>query len=334
MLTTRLQARVLTDYNDLAALERDWSDLFRRCLKKTTFQRPEWILAWMQSFCPSNPLVITLWSESRLVGLAPLLIYSRGKDSVLAFMGGGISDYLDVLIDPEVADQGVASIVEAARCRSGLSSWNEIELTDVPEHSLLLNRSIGAEFIVEPHDCSMVLDLPSSIHDLSSVVPSHKLRNYRNAMRRVSEYGRFEMEVATGQQLEEALPELFRLHRERWAATGEEGVLHGSMVQQFHHSLVSRAVQSGLLRLYVLRANRKSIACLYAFFEADVVYCYLQGFDPEYRKLSPGTIVLGRVIEDAVRHRAKRIDFLRGREAYKYAWGAREVMSYRIRLAQ
>src|SRR2546423_211750 len=51
---------------------------------------------------------------------------------------------------------------------------------------------------------------------------------------------------------------------------------------------------------------------------------YLHGFDPAYEFESPGTILVGHAIEEAVREGAREFHFLRGRESYKYGWGARD----------
>ena len=41
----------------------------------------------------------------------------------------------------------------------------------------------------------------------------------------------------------------------------------------------------------------------------------------------PGTLLLGAVIEQAMREGRREIDFLRGAERYKYAWGAVDRMN-------
>ena len=59
--------------HDLASAERllpEWRDLWSRCPHATTFQHPEWLLAWMQSFEPSHPLLIEVRCNDRIVGLA------------------------------------------------------------------------------------------------------------------------------------------------------------------------------------------------------------------------------------------------------------------------
>jgi CelD/BcsL family acetyltransferase involved in cellulose biosynthesis len=51
-------------------------------------------------------------------------------------------------------------------------------------------------------------------------------------------------------------------------------------------------------------------------------YAYLSGFDPERGHESPGTLLLAHSIETAIAEGATSFHFLRGREAYKYSWGA------------
>jgi CelD/BcsL family acetyltransferase involved in cellulose biosynthesis len=79
-------------------------------------------------------------------------------------------------------------------------------------------------------------------------------------------------------------------------------------------------------------AGGTSLAVLYGFVEKDTLYCYLQGLDPAAAHRSPGTVLVGMVLEDAAREGLGAVDFLRGREAYKYAWGAVDAPALRRRL--
>ena len=324
MPTAALQAKLFTEAGSISSLAKEWRALFSRCPGATTFQRAEWLLTWMDVFKPVRPFVVAVWHESTLVGLATLLIYQKNGESVLAFAGGGVSDYLDVLIDPAHAEETLAAIFDAIRTRK--ASFDRIELTDLPSTSMLLNRSCGLE--INTHDACAVLDLPSSLEYLPSTVPSHKLRNFRNAKRRIAEAGEFQVAIADQSNRVEALSTLFQIHSERWEHAGQPGVLGGDDIRQFHKEVAAQLINAEVLRLYMLRLNNQVIAMLYAFFETDAVYCYLQGYDPTYRKLSPGTFLLGSVIEDAVRRGAKGIDFLRGQESYKLSWGAREAATF------
>ena len=101
-------------------------------------------------------------------------------------------------------------------------------------------------------------------------------------------------------------------------------------VRQFQWRATASLLRRNVLRLYGLRLNGQLIAALYALAERDILYCYLQGFDPAYGAFSPGAQILAAAIDDAIREKKTAVDFLRGPEAYKYAWGTRDQATYRI----
>jgi len=93
----------------------------------------------------------------------------------------------------------------------------------------------------------------------------------------------------------------------------------------------------GLLRLYAMRLDGQIIAVLYCLAEAAPRpnlrhYDYLGGFDPRFASLSPGTLLIAHAIERASDEGATAFDFLRGRDPYKYRWGARDQSMYTLRL--
>jgi len=55
----------------------------------------------------------------------------------------------------------------------------------------------------------------------------------------------------------------------------------------------------------------------------------LSGFDPKFASISPGTLLIGHAIEQAMADGSQAFDFLRGVERYKYLWGAHDTATYR-----
>ena len=118
-----------------------------------------------------------------------------------------------------------------------------------------------------------------------------------------------------------------RLHRLRWEARGQAGVLERAEVVEANR-LAARGLQArGLLRLLALELEGRIIATLCAFADRPrpgAWLYYLGAFDPAWRHLGPGSLLVEQAIRRAVREGARRFDFLRGRERYKLLWGARE----------
>lgn len=325
----------LQEIGDLAALirlEPEWDDLWTRCPNATPFQRPEWLIAWMQTFHPGPLCTLTVRSFGRLIAIAPLYLQQHGVDQVLAPVGAAISDYLDWLVDPEFRQPSFDCILDGLNQLR--TSWTSLDFSDIPGQSPLLNLDLppGYQTYLKFHDACPVLHLPSTLEQLKKIIPTRRWRSVKNARKKIQMAGEAHIELAMSDTLDEILESLFRLHRARWSTGGQAGVLSDRDVQDFHRRVTPALLRKGVLRLYALRFNSQIIGVLYALFEKEIAYCYLQGFDPQFADFSPGAQVLAAVIEDAVHHRKRAVDFLRGQEAYKYAWGARDVPTYRLQI--
>ena len=330
-----LQARVLRTGEDLGAIADEWSGLWHRCPDATPFQRPEWLLPWIETFSPQTITAIEVRLGNRLTGFAPLLVYPRKvyrkqSDSVLAFMGGGISDYMDVIVDPEHEAQTMSSIWDAVTV---LDDWGLMEFTDLPAHSAIL-RTPTFHDVGREHDACSALALPSTEDELLHVLSKRQRANLRNARSRLQKAGGCSIEVAASETLAEFLDCLFRLHTVRWSRAGQTGVLNDERVKTFHQRATPLLLAQGVLRLYRLCLGSRTIAVIYSLFERGTVFCYLQGFDPEFAYYSPGTQLMFAVLQDAVRLGIKKFDFLRGQETYKQHWRAVTEPTYCVQLAR
>ena len=251
--------------------------------------------------------------RGRLVALLPLV---REPNRALALAGAGVSDYLDVLIDP--AEEPLASQVIA---RVLATSSRPLAAHELRATSFLARaRLAGASPAIRELPCP-ALALPAS-GPLDEVVPPGFRRRLAYARRRAAREG-FRLETAASATLDEQLGALFRLHAARWGRRGQAGVLAAPAVEDFHRDAASALFRSGLLALHGLRDPAGAlVAVSYGFRARDRAYLYLSGFDPALSRYSPGALVVGHSIDEAYAAGARVCDFLRGAEPYKYDWGA------------
>ncbi len=67
------------------------------------------------------------------------------------------------------------------------------------------------------------------------------------------------------------------------------------------------------------------------FFETPGALLYYNaGVDPDARDLSPGVVLLERLVRRAIETGKCRVDLMRGDEPYKYEWGAQDEPIQRL----
>ncbi len=332
---TKICIEVREDVASLQTMRGEWEDLWNRVPGAITFQRPDWILAWIQTFCPREPFLLIVRKNGKLIALAPFIFYERysnhgQRERVLGLMGGSVSDYLDVLIDPDHIQEAVAALWDKIYAKE--SHWDLVELTDLAPSSCLLQNVDGPlKFAVQKHDYCSFISLPTKSENLKCVIPPHKWENVRNARNRLQRAGGGTIEIANENTLDAALEGLFQLHRARWAQECLPGVLQEENIRNFHRQAAPALLKKDVLRLHTLRVNGICIASAYSFFERKQALCYLHGYDPQYAHLSPGTLIIAAVMEDAMRAGKKAVNLLRGQEEYKKSWGVRQENTFCLR---
>jgi CelD/BcsL family acetyltransferase involved in cellulose biosynthesis len=313
----------LTSVEELVSAEGEWVDLFDRCENASPFQRPEWIIAWCKHARPAGIWTLTVRFRGRLVALAPWLVYEREGRRIVAFLAGGVSDYHDVIVDPALRNDAVREIFLHLDQRREV--WEGCDFEQLGRHSTLRNANAPSHWIDErrhEEPCPM-LELPPLPTPLSAVVPSRQLARLRKCRRRTANGGRLALELVEDASRREALHELLGHHGARWAAKNGDAVV-SEPLRAFHEEVVTvLCAPNCQAQVYRLKLGGDTMAALYGLVSGGTLHCYMQAFDPDLAGASPGLLLVGAVLEHAQACGIRVVDFLRGAEPYKLAWGAR-----------
>jgi CelD/BcsL family acetyltransferase involved in cellulose biosynthesis len=316
-MTTSSEIEIVNDEAALCALEPEWRELWEQDPAATPFQSPAWLVPWARIFAGPDWLIGTMRRRGRLIAVLPLFLVEDVHGRRLMSMGAGISDYGDGVFDPEVRCEEVSGLIAVFR------DWQAIELLQVPAKSPLLAASAPEGWSDErrPAEPCPVIPLPA--------VLSRRMRQNLGYYRRRIERTDIDHALASsGDEALSALESLFTLHGARWRSCGSPGVLADDMVRQFHRRAVPALADAGLLRMHVLHRRGTPVAVGYMLTAKTRAYDYITGFDPDLAVLGPGTVLIGCAIQAAMEEGAREFDFLRGREAYKYRWGARDQPTF------
>lgn len=309
----------------LGALERiagPWGALFARLPHAPPFMAPGWLIPWWRVFAPGQLFTVAVWDHDALAGLAPLYIEHGPDGRRLLPLGIGLSDGLDVLLDPaRTAAAGAALTTELGGAASAWDVWSAEDAA--PDAAVLaLPDPPGWTSTVAPHSACPVLLLEGEGEAPAAAVPSAMRRKWRMAHHRLERRRSWSLDRTTPASLPDDLATLVRLHAARWTSRGEAGVLEDGTVQCFHAIAAPALLEAGLLRMSVLRIDDEPAGVYYGLHHGRTACAYLGGFDPAFAFESPGTVLIGAAIGAARAEGARLFGFLRGREAYKYAWGA------------
>jgi CelD/BcsL family acetyltransferase involved in cellulose biosynthesis len=292
----------------VAALAAEWEALWERCPDTTPFQSPHWLLPWWQQFGTGMPRVAVERRDGVMEAILPLYVLPAERKALP--IGAGTTDYLDGLGDP-------ALLLPALLARLRDDPVDQLDLIEIPPWSRLLDNTGIACSPSSPCPVLTLPDLPAGIR--------RKLRMNRHRAERA---GGWAVETAQAPTLDLCLDALVRLHQGRWVAQGESGVLADAAVLAFWRHASPGLLAAGLMRLQVLRVGGIVAAATMALLAPGRIFFYLSGFDVAQSFVSPGTLLLGAMLEQAIAEGRTEAHFLRGQETYKYAWGAIDRLNY------
>lgn len=311
-LMTGLSIALLDTDDAMAALVPEWDALWRRVPDASPFSAPAWLMPWWRQFGTGAPRIATRRDDGRLTGLLPLYRLDEPAGPKLLPIGAGTTDHLDALLEPGVDP---APLLHAALDHARADGVAVCDLIDIPPGSKL-HTIAPTGWHAHWSDGA-----PCPVLVLPGAIPAATLRKLRMNRNRADRAGGFTIETATPETLPTLLPELIRLHQSRWVAQGEAGVLSDPHVLAFHHDAAPGLLAAGLLRLQALRIGGAVAAACYTLLSRDRILFYLSGFDAAHAFVSPGTLLLAAMLEQAAAEGRREADFLRGPEPYKYAWG-------------
>ena len=211
---------------------------------------------------------------------------------------------------------GAAPMLHALLARAAADGVGRFDLIEVPPDSPLHD-------VKPPAAWEMTRSVGSPCPVLAPIaIPAAMRRNLRMSRNRSARIGGATTDHATAATLAPALDALIALHQARWTGQGEPGVLADPAVLRFHRLAAPGLLDAGLLRLTLLRIGGDPAAAAMMLLDRSRIHFYLSGYEVALRHVSPGTLIVGALLEQATIEGRSEVHFLRGDEAYKYAWGA------------
>jgi hypothetical protein len=228
---------------------------------------------------------------------------------------GVFVEYNRILVEPEHRRGFALALLNELRGEPG---WHELSLDGfAPEDAAPF---LEAEPLLEarPEAC-LTMDLRSAESangTVLSALGSGTRRQVRRGLKALGEDVETEW-AETPEHALDILAELIELHQRHWIALGHPGAFASPRFVGFHRELVPRLLPKDAVILFRVRADGRTVGCLYNFIERRRVLSYQTGFAPHPGRTSPGVVSFALCMQACFERGLTEYDFLAGDSAYK-----------------
>jgi Acetyltransferase (GNAT) domain len=327
-----MTASVCRDPERFGELAEQWDRLRRRSRGATTFQSHAWLHSWWLSYGREGRLrVVLVHKDGQLVAAAPMMLTRRPLPTLVA-LGGGITDFCDVLLDGECPHAATALAKALHRAaRGAVIDLREVRPGAAAE--LLYDAWPGSRRRLADSVC---LELPGvPMEALLQRLPLASAKRTRQKLRKIDKLGIKEHEVLPS-EVGAAVRTLLHLHELQWEG---RGVTPEHLLPRFRAHLertVEVLAERGDAMLTEYRINDEPVASDITFTCEDMVCGYLYGAHPRLRaqKVDITTMLLRHGAAHADARGCRTLNLLRGAEPHKLRWQGETVANRRFLLAR
>ncbi len=329
------RVHVYATADGFAALAGQWNALLQRSAADTLFLTHEWQSVWWRELGDGELRILAICDDDgALIGLAPLFFAPGPSGTVEVALVGckEVSDYLDFICARGHEPACLRAAVDFLKS-SDAPTWQSLALCNIIETSPTLAllpemlRAEGWHPQVAFEDTCPRIALPKSFDAYLASLDGKERRELQRKLRRASE------EVAItftteAHALARDVDDFIALMK---ASAPEKAAFMTPRMARFFHAIAQAMFDVGRLQLAFLEVAGARAAAYMNFLYNDAVLVYNSGLDPtRYAYLSPGQVLIARLIEKAILDGRRVFDFLQGNEEYKYKLGGKDVSLYTL----
>jgi CelD/BcsL family acetyltransferase involved in cellulose biosynthesis len=319
---------LITDRAGFDALETEWNDLFWRAGRGAqVFQSFNWVWHWCNHFLgpaagePAVSLaIVTGRSNGRLVMVWPLAAERVAGLSQLAWMGDPVSQYGDVLFEPESSPMLAHAWSFIAReLKPDLVRLRKVRDDAAIAPFLSDLNAFAAERLEAPYlDLSSAPDFATFERRYS---PSSR-RNRRRLTRRLQDLGPTTFQrCREGPRARALAAAAIELKRE-WLK--ERGLVSPALADprfaSFFADVAQGATRPTGCEVSALTCNGEAAAIEITLRCLDRIFMHIIVFNLKYEKAGAGVLLLEETIAQAFSGSAHTFDLLSPADGYKLAW--------------
>lgn len=301
--------------SSIEPLAAEWDELASRA-GATPFVRPGWVAAWWRAFGVGHLEIRTLKRNGRLIAVLPVARRHgivRSTTNYHTPLSGLLAE------DWSAATELARTLFTGEPRRVSLTSLDP--LGPSMKACLWAAEKAGYRVVVRPFQRSPHLDIEGDMAAYESRLSRNLVADLRRSRRRLGKQGNVSVEIAGGRErLEELLGESFAVEASGWKGARDSAIQSSPETRGFYTDVARWAAARDLLRLFFLRLDRRPLAMFYALEEKGTCHLLKGGYDPAYRRFSPGNLLMRAVVSHCFTSGLSRLELHGDAEPYKLRW--------------
>jgi len=312
----------------LDPLADEWRALCAETSANQPFYRPEWIRAYLRSFAPGAKVVlVTARIDGRLRMLLPLIeemgtfskMPVRKLRAPVNFWAGRFDAICGAGRDGEAAVRATWKYLRSS------GGWDLLQLRAALEGSTVsrlaaVARADGYRVIQIPDKPSPYVSLPEDPQQLNMLPVNARLRReLRHVRRQLAEDG-IRLSFYRVERAEwNSLDRFYHLEASGWKGRKSTSIL-SMQVRPFFDEVAESASYYGYFTLYMLELNGQVVAAQYGFTLAACYYSVIVAYDENFRRYSPGHLIIEEIVRDCVARGIRCYDLTGQNQEWKLRW--------------
>ena len=321
---------ICSDASDFERLRLEWEALRQQGEDQDPFLSCDWFATWWRAFGHHRKLyLITARRHGYLRAVLPLMLERTWRHGIplrrLAGIGNDHTPRFDLVRADD--DKHVHRLI-----------WNHLmtlkkewDVLDFPrlsaessttDHLVRLAREQNIQHSLwQRAPRSPWIDIQPSWDQYLDSRSAGFRKALRRKMRRLAEQGRVGLETVTLRDaLDQGLADGLRIEAESWKGSNRTAIASQRAVMDFYTELAGIMAERGQLRLHFLTLDDVRIAFDYSIFANQCLYSLKAGHSSTHARFSPGTLLLGLILQRAHEEGLVGMDLLGESDEFKLQW--------------
>jgi len=309
------EVAVSETFTECKSLQSQWIKLVETMDYPSPFVHPSWVLTTLESNSKEwMPYIISVKHNDTLIALLPL--YKNKENFVRELRYAGDIYHPDPLGICCNAENRMRSIDLIKKYLFRRNDWDVLclkwMLHDEADEWEVLGSTHWQKSTIAPY-----LSLPDSFDEYLKSFKRKKRYNLNASVQKFDKSGSCYHVAENYDDAQNLLKHLYIIHEKRSAERGIVSSFAGTNVFTFHDNIIKNMDNVWLCSLEI---QGEIIAVLYGFIFKGRFFYYQIAHDPAFRAISPGTVLLYKVIRECCNSELEEFNFLQGDEKYKWQW--------------